>query len=129
MCNNIWVQGNNNGYKNSYMIIRIATAIFILVILSFSVSLSLIPSAMADTDIQGGGDAVSALGNFLYSILDILTSLLWGVWGIFTILFAKDLMLGKDAVELKRRAFKLIKAAIVLLIITALPVLFAGLAN
>ncbi len=63
------------------------------------------------------------------SVFDFLTALLWGAWTIIAVLFAKDLMMGHDAAELKRKIFKLIKAAIILLIITALPTLFAGLAS
>ena len=129
MFNNIRVQENNKNYENSRTVIRISTTIFIFVVLSFAVYLSLIPSAMADTGIQDGGEDVSTLGNFLYSVLDFLIALLWGAWTIVAVLFARDLMLGKDAAELKRKIFKLIKATIILLIITALPVLFADFAN
>ena len=132
MCNNIWVQGNNNGCKNGRAIIRIATTIFILVVLSFSVSFSLIPSAMANTlpnYLQGGGDAVRTLGNFINNALSFLTALLWGIWTIIAVLFAKDLMMGHDAEALKTKVFKLGAAALILLMITALPTLFAGFAN
>ncbi len=79
--------------------------------------------------LQGGGDAVRTLGNFINNALSFLTALLWGIWTIIAVLFAKDLMMGHDAEALKTKLFKLGAAALILLMITALPTLFAGFAN
>lgn len=101
----------------------------ILVLFSF---ILFTPETYANTlpnYLQGGGDAVRTLGNFINGAINFLTALLWGIWTIFAILFAKDLMLGKDAEELKSKVFKLGGAALILLMISALPALFAGFAN
>ena len=79
--------------------------------------------------LQSNTDAMGTLGRFMNGALKFLSALLWGVWAIFAVLFAKDLMIGKDAEELKSRVLKLGGAALVLLMITALPALFAGFAN
>ena len=79
--------------------------------------------------LQGGGDVVGTLGNFINNALNFVTALLWGIWTILAALFAKDLMMGADAEEIKSRAIKLGGAALILLTITALPALFAGFAN
>ncbi len=76
--------------------------------------------------LQSGGDATQTLGRFMSGALNFLTSFLWGIWALFAVLFAKDLMVGKDAEDIKGRAFKLGAAALVLLMITTLPALFAG---
>lgn len=79
--------------------------------------------------LQSNTDAMGTLGRFMNGALTFLSSLLWGIWAIFAVLFAKDLMMGSDAEELKGRVLKLGGAALVLLMITALPALFAGFAN
>ena len=79
--------------------------------------------------LQGGGDATRTLSRFMNGALRFLTTFLWGIWALFAVLFAKDLMIGKDAEDIKSRAFKLGAAALVLLMITALPAMFAGFVN
>lgn len=79
--------------------------------------------------LQGGGDATRTLGNFINGVLRFITALLWGVWTIFSGLFAKDLMIGADADLLKSKAIKLGASALILVTITTLPALFAGFAN
>ncbi len=79
--------------------------------------------------LQGGGDAVRTLGNFINGALTFITALLWGIWVIFSAFFAKDLMMGAESEELKSKAIKLGAAALILVSITALPALFAGFAS
>lgn len=79
--------------------------------------------------LKSNTDAMGTLGRFMNGALKFLSSLLWGIWAIFAVFFAKDLMMGKDAEELKGRVLKLGGAALILLMITALPALFAGFAN
>ena len=79
--------------------------------------------------LQSNTDAMGTLGRFMNGVLQFLSALLWGIWAIFAVLFAKDLMMGKDAEELKGRVLKLGGAALILLMVTALPALFAGFAN
>ncbi len=79
--------------------------------------------------LQGGGDAVRTLGNFINGALSFITALLWGIWVIFSAFFAKDLIMGAESEELKAKAIKLGAAALILVSITALPALFAGFAN
>ena len=93
---------------------------------------SIFTPAFADTlptYLKGNTDAMGTLGRFMNGALKFLSSLLWGIWAIFAVLFAKDLMMGKDAEELKGQVLKLGGAALILLMITALPALFAGFAN
>ena len=79
--------------------------------------------------LQGGGDAVRTLGNFINGALSFITALLWGIWVIFSAFFAKDLMMGAESEELKAKSIKLGAAALILVSITALPALFAGFAS
>ena len=51
--------------------------------------------------LQSGGDATQTLGRFMSGALNFLTSFLWGIWALFAVLFAKDLMVGKDAEDIK----------------------------
>ena len=79
--------------------------------------------------LQGGGDAERTLGNFINGALNFITALLWGIWAIFSAIFAKDLIMGAEAETIRNKIIKLGAAALVLLSITALPALFAGFAS
>ncbi len=123
--NNSKIRGLNNFIKRMARVI----VLFILV-----AGISQLPEQFAYANtlpsyLQGGGDAVRTLGNFINGALRFITALLWGIWTIFSAMFAKDLIMGADSDAIKTKAIKLGAGALVLLSITALPALFAGFAS
>jgi len=110
--------------KNNNKLDKKMVLLIVMIILAEPVLADGLPSYL-----QSNTDAMGTLGRFMNGALKFLSSLLWGIWAIFAVLFAKDLMVGTDAEELKGRVLKLGGAALVLLMITALPALFAGFAN
>lgn len=115
--------------KSSADKIYLKAAAFILATCVLFFAWQVVQATTLPDYLRGGGDAERTLGNFINGALNFITALLWGIWAIFSAIFAKDLIMGAEAETIRNKIIKLGAAALVLLSITALPALFAGFAS